>query len=140
MAYEGMFANNISSAFIIDLLFIVFLFLFWSYQEAKKYQIKAVGMDLGIYLCIGNCGRAAFILVREGAAKDSLSEFLNSFRSHSQYHNTSSSIDEYLASMQEIHQIPGLAVVIIQNGEVLYENYRGLASLSPVDSVDEVVS
>ncbi|MCD2259508.1 DUF2834 domain-containing protein [Psychroserpens luteolus] len=38
--FNGMFANNISSAFIIDLLFIVALFLIWSYRESKKYDIK----------------------------------------------------------------------------------------------------
>ena len=38
--FQAMFANNISSAFAIDLLFIVMLFLWWSYSEAKKYRIK----------------------------------------------------------------------------------------------------
>ena len=40
--FNGMFANNISSAFIIDLLFIVILFLIWSYNESKKLNIKGV--------------------------------------------------------------------------------------------------
>ncbi|MEM9549454.1 MAG: DUF2834 domain-containing protein [Bacteroidota bacterium] len=39
---KGMFANNISSAFITDLLFVVILFLIWSYQESKKYKIKSI--------------------------------------------------------------------------------------------------
>jgi hypothetical protein len=38
--FNGMFANNISGAFIVDLLFIVMLFLFWSYKESKKHNIK----------------------------------------------------------------------------------------------------
>lgn len=38
--FNGMFANNISSAFAMDLLFIVFLFLIWSFREAKKYKMK----------------------------------------------------------------------------------------------------
>lgn len=37
---QGMFANNISSAFITDLLFIVILFLVWSYKESKQKGIK----------------------------------------------------------------------------------------------------
>ena len=41
--FAGMFANNISSAFVIDLLFIVLLFLIWSYQESKKHKIKGIG-------------------------------------------------------------------------------------------------
>jgi hypothetical protein len=35
-----MFANDISTIFIIDLFFLVFLFLIWSYREAQKHQIK----------------------------------------------------------------------------------------------------
>lgn len=38
--FKGMFANNISAAFITDLLFIVVLFLFWSYWEAKRHNMK----------------------------------------------------------------------------------------------------
>ncbi len=38
--FNGMFANHISSAFITDLLFIVILFLIWSYKEAKQHTIK----------------------------------------------------------------------------------------------------
>lgn len=40
--FEGMFANNYSSAFAVDLLFVVFLFLFWSYRESKKLGMKNV--------------------------------------------------------------------------------------------------
>lgn len=45
--FEGMFVNNISSAFIIDLLFIVVLFLIWSYREAKKEK-----MTSWIWVCL----------------------------------------------------------------------------------------
>lgn len=41
--FNAMFINNISSAFMIDLLFIVTLFLFWSFYEAKKWKIKNIG-------------------------------------------------------------------------------------------------
>jgi len=40
--FQAMFVNNISSAFITDLLFIVVLFLFWSYQESKRLKIKGL--------------------------------------------------------------------------------------------------
>ncbi len=40
--FNGMFANNISSAFMVDLLFIVVLFLVWSFRESKKHRIKHV--------------------------------------------------------------------------------------------------
>ena len=37
--FQGMFANNICSAFAIDLLFIVLLFLWWSYREGQRLKI-----------------------------------------------------------------------------------------------------
>lgn len=40
--FNGMFANNISSAFAMDLLFVVLLFLVWTFKEAKKHNIKSV--------------------------------------------------------------------------------------------------
>ena len=40
--FQGMFANNICSAFAIDLLFIVFLFLAWSYKEATRLGMSKV--------------------------------------------------------------------------------------------------
>ncbi|MEW7279057.1 DUF2834 domain-containing protein [Aquimarina sp. 2201CG1-2-11] len=40
--FSQMFANNVSSAFVTDLLFIVVLFLIWSYKESKRYQIKSI--------------------------------------------------------------------------------------------------
>ncbi len=41
---EGMFANKIATALIVDLLFVVVVFMVWSYREARKYDIKNVGM------------------------------------------------------------------------------------------------
>ena len=38
--FNGMFANNISSAFAIDLLFVLVLFLVWSYHESLKMKFK----------------------------------------------------------------------------------------------------
>lgn len=40
--FHSMFANNICSAFAIDLLFVVFLFLFWSFQETQRLKIKHI--------------------------------------------------------------------------------------------------
>ncbi|BDS11098.1 DUF2834 domain-containing protein [Aureispira anguillae] len=36
---NSMFANDIASAFMTDLFYMVLLFMIWSYQEAKKYKI-----------------------------------------------------------------------------------------------------
>lgn len=39
---EGMFANRISTIFMIDLLFAVLVFFMWTYTESKKYKMKRV--------------------------------------------------------------------------------------------------
>ncbi|MEL6134918.1 MAG: serine hydrolase domain-containing protein, partial [Bacteroidota bacterium] len=41
----------------------------------------------------------------------------------------STQIDAYLQSVQELHEIPGMAVAILQKGEVIYQNCLGVASL-----------
>lgn len=40
--FKMMFGNDISSAFAIDLLFIVMLFLVWTYRESKKHGMKQI--------------------------------------------------------------------------------------------------
>ena len=40
--FKAMFGNNISADFIVDLLFIVLLFMVWSYKESKKLEIKGI--------------------------------------------------------------------------------------------------
>jgi len=37
---QQMFANDVTTAFIIDLLFIVILFMVWSFREAKKHKMN----------------------------------------------------------------------------------------------------
>ncbi|MFY0674795.1 MAG: DUF2834 domain-containing protein [Bacteroidia bacterium] len=39
---EGMFANRISSIFLIDLLFAILVFIYWTYNEAKTHKIKNI--------------------------------------------------------------------------------------------------
>lgn len=64
--FKAMFVNNISSAFIIDLLFIVVLFLFWSYYEAKRLNIKNVWMVWIYTFAFGIAGGLPlFLYVRE---------------------------------------------------------------------------
>lgn len=64
--FQGMFANNISSAFIIDLLFIVMLFLFWSFYEAKKHKMKGLGWIWVYTFALGIAGGLPlFLYVRE---------------------------------------------------------------------------
>jgi len=37
--FYAMFANDIASAFMTDLFYMVVLFMIWSYQEAKQHNI-----------------------------------------------------------------------------------------------------
>lgn len=50
---EGMFANRISTIFIIDLLIAVLVFFVWSYQEAKKYQINNLWIIWALTMLFG---------------------------------------------------------------------------------------
>ncbi len=45
--FEQMFANRISTIFMIDLLLAVCVFFIWTYQEHKKHKIKGL-----YYLCL----------------------------------------------------------------------------------------
>lgn len=38
------FANDVSTAFIVDLLFTVVVFMVWSYREAKKHHLKRLAL------------------------------------------------------------------------------------------------
>ena len=38
--FNSMFANDIASAFMVDLFFIVVLFMIWSFLQARKHRIK----------------------------------------------------------------------------------------------------
>ena len=40
--FQAMFANNVSAAFMVDLLFVVLLFMWWSHNESKKLGIKSI--------------------------------------------------------------------------------------------------
>lgn len=63
---RGMFSNNYSSAFVLDLLFILVLFLVWSYKESKKHKIKHVGLIWMFTFGFGIAsGLPLFLLVRE---------------------------------------------------------------------------
>lgn len=63
---NGMFGNRISTAFIIDLLFAVFIFFMWSYTEAKKTGIKNVWVIWVLTMLFGMAGTfPLFLYLRE---------------------------------------------------------------------------
>src|SRR5262245_34574686 len=64
--WNGMFANKISTAFIVDLLFAVLVFFIWTASEAKKYGIKRVWLYWVITMLFGLGGTLPlFLYIRE---------------------------------------------------------------------------
>lgn len=61
---NGMFANRISSAFVIDLLFAVMVFFVWSYYEAKRCEIKNVWGIWVLTLLFGMAGALPLFLYK----------------------------------------------------------------------------
>jgi hypothetical protein len=53
---NGMFANRISTIFMIDLLMVVMVFFIWSYSESKKYEIKRIGVVWLLTMLFGLAG------------------------------------------------------------------------------------
>ena len=63
---EGMFANRISTIFMIDLLFVVLVFFIWSYHESRKYGVKRIGVVWALTLLLGLAGGLPlFLYLRE---------------------------------------------------------------------------
>ncbi|MEZ5017985.1 MAG: DUF2834 domain-containing protein [Flavipsychrobacter sp.] len=59
---SNMFANKIASAFVIDLLFVVIVFMLWSFQEARKYKIKNIGFIWLLAFLFGLAGTLPLFL------------------------------------------------------------------------------
>ncbi len=60
------FANDISTAFMADLLFAVLVFMVWSYQEARKFGMKKIGVYWVITFLFGIAGSfPLFLYFRE---------------------------------------------------------------------------
>lgn len=52
----GMFANNISSAFVVDLLFVVVVFFIWTYGESKRLRMKKPYLIWALTMLFGLAG------------------------------------------------------------------------------------
>lgn len=50
---------------------------------------------------------------------------------------STAAIDEYIARQLKEHQIPGAAIAIIKEGKLIYESYRGEASVISHEKVDQ---
>ncbi|MCK6617964.1 MAG: DUF2834 domain-containing protein [Cyclobacteriaceae bacterium] len=65
---NGMFGNRIATAFIVDLLVVVFIFFFWTYHEAKRQGIKNVWVIWVLTMLFGMAGTfPLFLYLREKA-------------------------------------------------------------------------
>ncbi|MEM8890661.1 MAG: DUF2834 domain-containing protein [Bacteroidota bacterium] len=63
---ELMFANRVSSAFMMDLFFVVILFLAWSYRESQKLDMKKWGLVCLLTFAFGIAfGLPFFLYLRE---------------------------------------------------------------------------
>src|SRR5688572_13397541 len=63
---NGMFNNRIATAFVVDLLFVVVVFFVWTYYEARKLQIKNVGLIWLLTMLFGMAGSfPLFLYMRE---------------------------------------------------------------------------
>lgn len=70
--FQGMFANRISTIFSIDLLIAVFVFFFWSFQEARKLKVSNYWMIWIWTMLFGFAsGLPLFLYLREVAVEKS---------------------------------------------------------------------
>ena len=54
--FNGMFANRISTIFVIDLFLTVVVFFIWSYRESKLKNIKHIGLVWVLTMLFGLAG------------------------------------------------------------------------------------
>ena len=70
--FSEMFANDIATAFIIDLLFVVLVFFVWSYMQAKKHSITNLRLVWVLTMLFGLAGAfPLFLYYRELAIEKS---------------------------------------------------------------------
>ena len=64
--FSAMFSNDISTAFVVDLLFLVIVFFVWSYQQDRKYQIGKLPLVWILTMLFGLAGAfPLFLYYRE---------------------------------------------------------------------------
>jgi len=73
--FEGMFANRISTIFMIDLLFAVMVFFTWSYWESKKHGVPNLWLVWLLTMLLGLAGGfPLFLYYREKTINTKASE------------------------------------------------------------------
>jgi hypothetical protein len=62
----GMYANTISTAFVVDLLVVVLVFFIWTYFESKKFHMKNTWIIWILTMMFGMAGTfPLFLYLRE---------------------------------------------------------------------------
>lgn len=68
---NGMFANRISTIFMIDLLFAVVVFFIWSFNESKRFEIRNIWHVWLLTMLLGIAGGLPYFLyLREKKIED----------------------------------------------------------------------
>jgi len=68
----GMFGNEVSAAFVIDLLVVVAVFFYWSYQESRRLSISSTWQIWLLTLLFGMAGSFPLFLYRRQVRLDAL--------------------------------------------------------------------
>ena len=64
--FEGMFANRISTIFMIDLLFTVMVFFMWTFSEGRKHGIQKIWVVWLMTMLLGLAGGfPLFLYIKE---------------------------------------------------------------------------
>lgn len=66
---EGMFANRISTIFMIDLLFAVLVFFLWTYFDGKNLGMRKIGLVWLLTMLLGLAGGFPLYLYLQEARK-----------------------------------------------------------------------
>ena len=72
--FRQMFANDISTTFMIDLLFVVALFMIWSWREARKHSMNNVWMAWLFTFAFGLAGGLPFFLYLRERKRETLED------------------------------------------------------------------
>jgi hypothetical protein len=88
----GMFANRISTAFIVDLLVVVFIFFVWSKVEATRYGIKNVWFIWLLTLLFGMAGTFPLFLYAVETKRRKKTTSDNRSKHHRKGHSQSQTI------------------------------------------------
>lgn len=64
---QGMFANSIATAFVVDLLVAVLIFFIWTYNESRRLKMKKPYLIWSLTLLFGMSGALPLFLYQRAA-------------------------------------------------------------------------